>query len=533
VFHQLLNPVAGSLWLSVFVAALPIATVLVMLGVLRYPAWVASLGGLIVGMLVALYVWHFPAGLAFSAVAAGFTFGIWPVMWIVVNALLLYNVAVLSGRFDAFRQWILDHLPNDRRIVLIVIGFCFGSLLEGVAGFGAPVAITSALLILLGFGAREALTFTLIFNTAPVAFGALGVPITTLGAVTHLSDVTLGAMIGRQLPFIALLLPFYVTALYGGRRSLRALWPVLLVAGGSFAITQFLVSNYSTYVLTDVLASLFSLLATLGFLRLWQPTPDPEYALARPANATPGAGRVPSWHGWLPWVLVSAVVILWTSFHVSRVLDTKVPWPYLHNAVYITLYKTPYSAVWDFQPLAAGTAILLSALLTAALVGCGLKGLAAAVALTFRQSRLTILTVGFIIGLAYLMNYSGLNYTLGLGVASAGVVFPLLSAFLGWVAVFLSGSDTSGNALFGNLQVVAAHQLNLSPVLMAATNSSGGVMGKMISPQNLATGASVTDLKGQEGAVLATTFKHSIILTLLLGALVVVQQYVLPFMVPH
>jgi lactate permease len=230
---------------------------------------------------------------------------------------------------------------------------------------------------------------------------------------------------------------------------------------------------------------------------------------------------------------VSAVVIAWTRLKVSATFDTKIPWPHLHNAVFITLYKTPYTAIWDFQPLATGTAILVATIITAAAVRCSPAEFVRAIGVTARQSSLTVLTVGLIVGLAYLMNYSGLNYTLGLGVASAGAVFPLLSAFLGWVAVFLSGSDTSGNALFGNLQVVAANQLNLSPVLIAATNSSGGVMGKMISPQNIATGASVTDLKGQEGAVLATTFKHSIVLTVILGLIVVVQQYVLPWMVPH
>ena len=246
-----------------------------------------------------------------------------------------------------------------------------------------------------------------------------------------------------------------------------------------------------------------------------------------------GGTRLSAWQGWMPWLIVSAVVIAWTRLKVSATFDTKIPWPHLHNAVFITLYKTPYSAIWDFQPLATGTAILVATIITGVAVRCSPGEFVRSVAITARQSSLTVLTVGLIVGLAYLMNYSGLNYTLGLGVASAGALFPLLSAFLGWVAVFLSGSDTSGNALFGKLQVVAANQLNLSPVLIAATNSSGGVMGKMISPQNIATGASVTDLKGQEGAVLATTFKHSIVLTVILGLIVVVQQYVLPWMIPH
>lgn len=543
MFHQLLTPVGGSLLLSFLVAALPIVTVLVMLGVLRRPAWQASLGGLVMGLLIAVLVWDLPAGLAFNSVAAGAVFALWPVMWIVFNALLLYNIAVVSGRFDAFRDWVVEHLPNDRRVVLVVIGFCFGCLLEGIAGFGTPVAITSALLILVGFPALEALTFTLIFNTAPVAFGALGAPVTVLGQVTGLPAVTLGAMIGRQLPFIAMLLPFYVMALYGGMRSVRALWPVLLVAGGSFAIGQFVSSNYLDYALTDVLSSLSALVATLVFLRVWSPAVAPEFAMNLPSLATRGVGAevvqsratatVPGWQGWIPWIVVSIVVIIWTHLKIFAIGQQSIPWPGLHNQVLITLYNDkPYAAVWTFQPLATGTAILLSAIITAALVGVGPGRFVACVGQTWRQSRIAILTVALIVGLAYLMNYSGLNYTLGLGVSSVGFLFPLLSPFLGWVAVFLSGSDTSGNALFGNLQVVAANQLGLNPVLIAATNSSGGVMGKMISPQNIATGVSVTDLKGQEGVVFARTFKHSIVLTLVLGILVVLQQYVFPWMIP-
>ncbi len=542
MFHQLLMPVFGSLPLSFLVAALPVVVVLVLLGVLRRPAWQASLAGLVVAFAIALAVWQFPLRLALDSAAAGAVFALWPVMWIVFNALLLYNIAVVSGRFDAFRDWVLNHLPDDRRIVLVVIGFCFGCLLEGISGFGTPVAITSALLILVGFPPLEALTFTLIFNTAPVAFGALGAPVTVLGQVTGLDPVRLGAMIGRQLPFLAMLLPFYVMAVYGGMRSVRALWPVLLVAGGSFAIGQFVASNFLDYALTDVLSSLTALIVTLAFLRVWQPAPDASFSMNAGTSKAVGAdvalprdriGAVPAWQGWLPWVVVSVVVILWTHFRVFAIGQVAIPWPGLHNQVLITQYSDKlYPAIWPFQPLATGTAILLSALVTAGLVGVGPGRFVQCVAATWRQSRIAILTVTLIVALAYLMNYSGMTYTLGRGVASVGVFFPLVSPFLGWVAVFLSGSDTSGNALFGNLQVVAANQLGLNPVLIAAANSSGGVMGKMISPQNIATGVSVTDLKGQEGVVFARTFKHSVALTLLLGLLVVLQQYVAPWMIP-
>jgi lactate permease len=539
MFQQLLTPVAGSLGLSFLVAILPVIAVLVLLGVLRRPAWQAALAGLVVALIVAVGVWRMPVGLALDAVANGAVFALWPVMWIVVNALLLYNIAVASGRFDAFRVWVIDHLPNDRRIVLVVIGFCFGALLEGISGFGTPVAITSSLLILCGFAPLEALVFVLIFNTAPVAFGALGAPVTVLGAVTGLPAATLGAMIGRQLPFMAVLLPFYVMAAYGGWRSVKALWPVLLVAGGSFGISQFIASNLLDYALTDVLASLGSLICTLGFLQIWKPAPDASFTIRRDilaeerAAAVPGARSVPSWQGWLPWLLVSAVVIVWTHLQWFAIGQQAIQWPGLHNAISITLYNNkPYAAVWVFQPLGTGTAILLSAVLTALLVRLSPGELVACIGKTIGQAWIAVVTVMLIVGLAYLMNYAGLAYTLGQAVASTGTFFILLSPFLGWVAVMLSGSDTSGNALFGNLQVVAARQLDLNPVLFAATNSSGGVMGKMISPQNIATGVSVTNLKGQEGQVFARTFWHSIILTLILGALVAMQQFVTPWMVP-
>ncbi|WP_250450972.1 L-lactate permease [Caballeronia sp. ATUFL_M2_KS44] len=531
MFHQLLTPVANSLALSFIVAALPIAVVLALLGWARRPAWQASLAGLVVALVIAVAAWHFPIGLALDSVAAGAVFALWPVMWIVFAAILLYNVAQRSGRFEAFRVWMVENLPNDRRIVLVVIGFSFGALLEGISGFGTPIAITSSLLILLGFPTLEALTFTLIFNTAPVAFGALGVPITVLGAVTHLPTDALAKMVGRQLPFFAFFLPFYVIGIYAGFRNMMRVWPVLLVSGGAFALTQYVTSNYISYALTDVLSSLVSLILTIAFLRVWKPVTDERFAV-NVDRLGQTRGTISGGQGWLPWIVVSVVVIVWTVAKIFLIGDVKIAWPGLDKAVYITLYNQPYGAIWDFQPLATGTAILVASIITAALVRLPAREYGAAIVDTWVQTRIAILTVATIVGLAYLMNYSGMNYTLGLGVASVGPFFPLVSAFLGWVAVFLSGSDTSGNALFGNLQVVAAHQLNLNPVLMAATNSSGGVMGKMISPQNISTGVATTELKGKEGLVFARTFKHSILLTVILGVLVWLQQNVLTWMIP-
>jgi len=535
MFHQLLTPVGDSLALSFLVAILPIATVLILLGVVRRPAWQAALAGLVVGLIIAIAVWGLPAQIAFAAASNGAVFALWPVMWIVITALFVYNIAVSSGRFDAFRAWIVKHLPNDRRIVLIVIAFCFGALLEGIAGFGTPVAITSSLLILCGFPALEAIVFVLIFNTTPVAFGALGTPVTVLGAVTGLPAHELGQMIGRQLPIMAVILPFYVMALYGGWRSIRSLWPVLGVAGLSFGLAQFAVSNFIDYTLTDVLAALVSLAVTLIFLQVWRPAPDPQFTIDHKSAEAPNPAfkNVPAWQGWMPWLVVTVVVILWTYFKVAPMGQHAIPWPGLDKAVSITLYKDkPYAAVWSFQPLATGTAILVAALIVALLVRISVSELIQCAVRTIRQIWQAVMTVMFIVALAYVMNYSGLAYSIGLAVASTGHWFVLFSPFLGWIAVFLSGSDTSGNALFGNLQVVAARQLNLNPLLFAATNSSGGVLGKMISPQNIATGVSVTNLKGQEGAVLARTFVHSIVLTLVLVVIVIVEQYVFPGIIP-
>jgi lactate permease len=535
MFHQLLTPVGDSLALSFVVAVLPIATVLVLLGLLKRPAWQAALAGLAVSLLIATTVWRMPVNMAVASALNGAVFALWPVMWIVINALLVYNIAVASGRFDAFRAWVIKHLPNDRRVVLILIGFCFGALLEGVAGFGAPVAITASLLIICGFPALDALVFVLIFNTTPVAFGALGAPVTVLGAVTGLPATALAAMIGRQLPFIAAFLPFYVMALYGGWRSIRAIWPILMVAGFSFGLAQFAASNYLDYTLTDVFAALASLAITLLFLQFWRPAPDAEFAIPHSALETTAVTSrpVPVWQGWLPWLLLTAIVIAWTYLKIAAIGQMAIHWPGLDKAISITLYHDkPYAAVWSFQPLSTGTAILLSAIITALLVGLSPAAFFRCAALTIRQIWQAVVTVMLIVGVAYVMNYSGLAYTLGLAVASTGHAFILFSPFLGWIAVFLSGSDTSGNALFGNLQVVAARQLQLNPLLFAATNSSGGVLGKMISPQNIATGVSVTDLKGKEGAVLARTFIHSVVLTLVLVVIVIIQQYLVPGIIP-
>jgi L-lactate transport len=567
MFHQLLVPVADNLFLSFLVGFIPILVVLILLGVVRRPAWQAALVGLIIGLIIAILIWQMPVQQAVSATLNGFAFALVPVMWIVWCAMWLYNVAVHSGKFDLFRRWMVYNVPPDKRVLLLVIGFSFGALMEGIAGFGTPVAICSALLIALGFPVLDALALTLIFNTTPVAFGALGVPITTLASVTNLHTSALAAMVGRQLPIFSLFLPFYAIVVFTGWRSLRTVWPVALVAGLSFALMQFVISNFVGPELPDVLASLFSLICVILFVQVWKPRDIDVYranfSFAKQAATVTGGdssigerdvpvadddgealddgvGAKPTSNeailAWLPWLLVSAIVIAWTFLKVPALGALSIHWPGLDNRVFLTLYNKPYAAVYAFQPLGTGTAILLAVIITAiAMIAAGANPRIAWLALadTWRQLRFAILTVVLIVGLAYLYNYSGMSYTLGLAISKVGAIFPFFSVFLGWIACFLSGSDTSSNALFGNLQVVAARQLNLSPVLMAATNSSGAVMSKMISPQNVSTGVSTTALAGKEGLIIRRTFFHSIILAAILGIIVMLQQYLIPGIIPH
>ncbi len=565
MFCQPLTPVANNLFLSFVVGFIPVLVVLILLGIVRRPAWQAALAGLIAGLIIAIAVWGMPLNLAVSSTLNGFAFALVPVMWIVWNAMWLYNIAVRSGKFEFFRRWMVYNVPADKRILMLLIGFCFGALLEGIAGFGTPVAIGSAVLIALGFPVLEAIVITLIFNTTPVAFGALGAPVVTLAGVTGLSTSSLSAMIGRQLPIFSLLLPFYALLIFTGARSLRTAWPVALVAGLSFAVTQFLISNFVGPQLPDVLASLVSLTCVILFVQVWKPRDSEQYqanlALATPAATTrtatgpspigeegvpvpgpsnaPAAGSRPTTSeavlGWLPWVLVSAVVIIWTFGKVALAGQQLINWPQLHKLIFLTLYSKAYAAVYTFQPLGTGTAILVAVVLTAIVViAAGSSPIIFLQALgdTWKQLRFAILTVVLIVGLAFLFNYSGMAYTVGLAISKVGAIFPFFSVFLGWIACFLSGSDTSSNALFGNLQVVAARQLNLSPVLMAATNSSGAVMSKMISPQNVTTGVSTSELVGKEGLVIRQTFLHSIILAAILGVIVLLQQYAFPGIIP-
>ncbi len=535
VWPQPIDPL-HSLSLSAIAAALPLILVLILMGGLRKSGLFASSCGLALAALLALFVWHMPPLLVLWSTAYGLLYAVWPILWIVFGALWMYNLTQDTGKFELLRRWMEEHASGDACIQAILVAFCFGALMEGTAGFGAPVAVTACLLVGLGQKPRQAVLVALIANTAPVAFGGLGIPIVALAGVTGLNLGQLSAMVGRQVPLLSFILPSYLVLVMEGRRGLKRTWPAAVVAGGSFALTQYFVSNFWGPYIADVLASSLSIASLLIFLRVWSPRPVAQSA---PVEAAPTLPVPPnpismkqSFAAWLPWVMLSAVMVVWSYPRILQAGQIVFPIPQLHNGVLITLYQKSYAAIYTFQPLGPGTAAIAAALLTALCFRVPVRVFWTAGTKTLRQLRIPGLSVMVIVGLAYLYNYSGMAYTLGATVAGIGPLFPFVSGYLGWVACFLSGSDTASNLLFGNLQVAAAHQLHLSPVLLAAANSSGAVAGKMISPQNIAIGVTTVGLIGEEGKVLRATFWHSILLTALIGLVAMVQAYWLPAMIP-
>ncbi len=538
IWPQPLDPL-HSVLLSALVAAVPLILVLVLMGGLRKSGLFASACGLGTAGLLAILIWHMPLALVLWSVTYGFIYAVWPILWIVFGGLCLYNLTQDTGKFELLRRWMEEHASGDDCIQAILVAFCFGALLEGSAGFGTPVAVTACLLVGLGFEKRQAVIVALIANTAPVAFGGLGLPIVALAGVTGLDLSRLSAMAGRQVPFLSFILPAYLVWVVAGGKGLRRTWRAALVAGSTFALAQFLVSNLWGPYATDIVAASASIAALVTFLRVWAPGRANqnrfEESPAPLATANPGPNPLSLRHAfaaWLPWAILSAVMFLWSYFKLFQTGQIKIPIPSLHNGVLITLYQRPYAALYLYQPLGIGTAVLAATVLTALCFRFRSQVLWKSGSKTLRQLKLPGLTVMVIVGLAYLYNYSGMAYTLGAAVAQIGPAFPLMSSYLGWAACFLSGSDTASNLLFGNLQVAAAHQLHLSPVLLAATNSTGAVTGKMISPQNIAVGVTTVGLIGHEGRILRATFWHSVLLTTMLGLLAFAQAYWLPWMVP-
>lgn len=530
MWHQPIDPVLHSMALSALFAVVPLAFLLILMGILRKSAGTSAAWALAVALLVALTVWRMPAGLAVMSAVFGFVYGLWPIMWIVFAALWLYNLAVDTGSFEMLRHWMTEKASGNMCVQAIVVAFCFGALLEGTAGFGAPVAIGAFLLVAMGFTARRAVTVALIGNTVPVAFGALGIPIVALAGVTGLDLNKLSAMVGRQLPFLSLVIPVYLVLVVAGPSGLKEVWPAALVGGGAFALTQFGVSNFWGPYAPDILASAVSIAAMVVLLHFWHPPVSPGAAADLPKSPARASSHVV--RAWLPWAVLAAVMVVWSYLKLFDRGSLKLPVPDLHNAIFISLYGKPYAAVYAFQPLAAGTAALVATLLSALLLRATPYQFAVAGLKAAKQLASPALTVGLIVALAYLYNYSGMTYTLGAALASLGVLFPFASGFVGWIACFMSGSDTASNLLFGNLQVAAAHQLGVSPILLAATNSSGAVTGKLISPQNICIGVTTVGLIGREGEILRTTIWHSLLLATLLSALALAQAHALSWMVP-
>ena len=532
----------GDVFSSALVASLPVVVLLGLLAFFHARAHVAAFAGLVAAWLVAVIVFRMPLPLATAAAGYGAAFGLFPIGWIVLNAIFVYDVTVKTGQFEIVKRTIAG-LGDDRRIQALLIAFSFGAFIEGAAGFGTPVAISGAMLIGLGFRPLEAAGLALIGNTAPVAFGALGTPIIALNAVTHLPLEALSAMVGRQLPFFSVIVPFWLVAVMAGFKGMREVWPACLTAGVSFAITQFLVSNYHGPWLVDIAGSIVSMLALLVLLRFWRPRVvwrfDHERADASNAGASPT--RREALRAWTPWILLTAFVFVWGLPQMKRALDgvsiVRVAVPYLDKAVVrvppVVVKPEPEAAVFNLNWLSAtGTSLLLAGIVSGLVLRLSPRTLLGLYGQTLLRVRTSLLTIAAMLALGYTTRYSGSDTSMGLAFASTGVLFPFFSPLLGWLGVALTGSDTSSNVLFGNLQTVTAQQIGVSPLLCAAANASGGVMGKMIDAQSIVVASVATGDAAAPGDILRYVFFHSLALACLVGLLVLLQAYVFPWMVP-
>ena len=573
IWHQLYDPL-NSLVLSTLSAGLPVAVLLVALAFFHMRAHLAAGLALLVGIGVAALVFGMPVSMAGKAAAYGIAAGLFPIGWIVLNIIFLHRLTTENGYFKVLQNSI-SHITEDRRLQLLLVAFCFGAFFEGAAGFGTPVAVTGAILIGLGFSPLAASGLALIANTAPVAYGALGAPVLALAAVTGLDLLSLSAMIGRQLPFFSVMVPFWLIWAFAGFKGMREIWPAILVAGVSFAVPQFIVSNYHGPWLVDVVASLVSMASLTLFLKIWQPAKIwTSAALANrhddsrsdmvlePADAgvhassagTGGTGAGASGgaavaglgsssgisvaRAWMPWVVLSVFVFVWGTPVFKKMIDAVWAWSYPIPGLDKMIMKMPpvaksplvEAAVFNFNVLSmAGTGIFIAALLAGLLMGYSLRELGRQYWATIKLVRYSLLTICAMFGVGYLTKYSGLDATLGLAFAHTGVFYPLFGTMLGWLGVALTGSDTAANVLFGSLQRTTAEQLGLPPVLMAAANSSGGVMGKMIDAQSIVVASTATKWYGHEGDILRFVFFHSVALAVLVGLLVTLQAYVAPF----
>ncbi|MBV8272327.1 MAG: lactate permease LctP family transporter [Cupriavidus sp.] len=560
---QIYTPL-GSLGLSALAAAIPILFFFVALAVLRMKGHVAAAVTLALALVVAIFAYGMPAQQAFAAAGFGFAYGLWPIAWIIVTAVFLYKIVVKTGQFDIIRASVLS-ITDDQRLQMLLIGFAFGAFLEGAAGFGAPVAITAALLVGLGFNPLYAAGLCLIANTAPVAFGAMGIPIIVAGQVTGIDAMHIGAMAGRQLPLLSLAVPFWLVFMMDGTKGVRETWPAALVVGGSFAVTQYFTSNHIGPELPDITSALVSLISLAAFLRVWQPR-----SASQSARGTASAGGTVALAGfgggmgalasrqaspytfgqtvraWAPFGILTAIVTVWSlqpfkalfagnGALAGTVLKFKVPMldQLVIKAAPIVASPKPYEAVLKIDLLSAvGTAILLTAIISAVLLRMKPRDAIATFVETLLELRRPIASIGLVLAFAFVANYSGMSSTLALLLAGTGAAFPFFSPFLGWLGVFLTGSDTSSNALFCSLQHTTAHQIGVSDTLLVAANTTGGVTGKMISPQSIAVACAATGLVGKESELFRFTVKHSLLFAAIVGVITTLQAYVLTGMIP-
>ena len=546
-WQQVYAPIGGSLGLSALVALIPIVFFFLALAVFKMKGHFAATITLALSMIISVLAFGMPSGMVVSTAAYGFLIGLWPIAWIIVASVFLYKLTVKSGQFGIIRNSIIT-ITEDQRIQVILIGFSFGAFLEGAAGFGAPVAITAAILVGLGFQPLYAAGLCLIANTAPVAFGALGIPIIVAGKVTGIDPMMIGAMAGRQLPFLSVIIPLWIVAMMDGWKGIKEVWPAAIVAGGSFAISQYLTSNFIGPELPDVTSAIVSIIATTIFLKFWKPKNimkgHVSAELEKETQKVHTSGEVLK--AWSPFIILSAMVTIWTTnafkayFAKGAIMAGTIfnfEFTSISNAIFkmapIVAKPTAFSVVYTFNPISAtGTAIFFAAIISMFVLKVNVKMAVKTMGETLSELKWAILSIGMVLGFAFVMNYSGMSTTLALVLANTGFLFPFFSPVLGWLGVFLTGSDTSSNALFCGLQQSTAHQLGLNETLLVSANTTGGVCGKMISPQSIAIACASAGIVGKESDLFRFTVKHSLILVTVIGLLTMAQAYVLTWMIP-
>lgn len=550
-WQQIYDPM-GNIWISSLIALIPIIFFFLALAVFRMKGSVAGTITVVLALLVSLFAYQMPSMMAFASMAYGFLYGLWPIAWIIIGAVFLYKISVKTGQFDIIRSSILS-ITEDQRLQMLLVGFAFGTFLEGAAGFGAPVAITAALLVGLGFKPLYAAGLCLIVNTAPVAFGAMGIPIIVAGQVSGVDTMEISQMVGRQLPFMVIIVLFWIMAIMDGWRGMKETWPAVLVGGGSFALAQYLTSNFVGPELPDITAAIASLVSLTILLKYWQPkhifrfadqdsSIDENLAAQRQRKYT--IGQIAK--AWSPFAILTVMVTIW-SIQPFKALFAKdgalADWvvsikvPYLHELVQkmppVVADVKDYEAIYKFDWLSAtGTAIFIAAIITIIYLKMKPKDAVATFAETVNELKIPIYSIGMVLAFAFIANYSGMSATLALALAHTGQAFTFFSPFLGWIGVFLTGSDTSANALFSALQATTAQQIGVPEVLLVAANTSGGVTGKMISPQSIAIACAAVGLVGKESDLFRFTVKHSITFTVMIGIIITLQAYVFPWMIP-